>query len=162
MATEAQGDTSWADLSRLETSQREAQMNARYEQLVQMEEPERASAMKAMAEAEYALQDDQLRQFTLSRMRTLLQLSEEDARTIIASYDGAMRQLPATMAMRRVALVQSLSLEFSAEDEERLRVLVPTVFGGTPRRSIVAAMEGSPTTSQPPAKQEPWWAFWRK
>jgi hypothetical protein len=74
-----------------------------------------------------------------------------------------MQELPAQAAMRRISLVQSLSREFSAQDEDRLRELLPAVFAGAPRRSAAADVaSASIPRPAPVAKRKAWWAFWQK
>jgi hypothetical protein len=71
-----------------------------------------------------------------------------------------MQEMPATTAMRRVALVQSLVTDFSAEEEERLRELAPRVFAGAPRRATGLDRRG-PSVQTVAGRKKAWWAFWR-
>jgi hypothetical protein len=65
--------------------------------------------------------------------------------------------------MRRVALVQSLVLEFSVEEEEHLRRLFPRVFAGAPSRLTgLGREEPAPASFAAPPPKKPWWAFWQK
>jgi hypothetical protein len=157
-------DENWGSVAELGDADRDAKMFQRYQELAELEEEDRQSRMKAMATSEYALPDDKLRMTTLSRMRTLLKMEPEKAKTVISSYDVVMRSMPGNAAWRRVTLVQTLSTEFTAEEEEGLRELIPNIFAGAPRRSL--AMEANPAPSglaiDPVKKKKPFWAFWSK
>jgi hypothetical protein len=64
--------------------------------------------------------------------------------------------------MRRVALVQSLVLNFTVEEEERLRQLTPRVFAGAPSRLTGLARDEAPPSLAAPPPKKAWWAFWKK
>jgi len=158
--TSVQRDESWGGLATIDEEGRREQMTARYLELTALAEEERRVRLRAMAEAEYALPDAELRAFTLSRLQTWLALDHDKARIIASSYDAVMQGMAAPVAMRRVGLVQTLGREFSAADEDRLRDLVPAVFGGAPRRVIDPVRSPGPVELSP--KRKPWWAFWQK
>ncbi len=159
MVTQQDADQTWAALAGQETSAREAQMASRYKELAAMSEDERRTKMKAMATAEYSLPDDKLRSFTVSRMRTWINLDDATARTIADSYSAVMLSMPASVAMKRVALVQTLVMEFTPEEEEKLRELVPTVFAGAPNRKLGLDRPGGSLQTQQ-GKKKPFWKFW--
>lgn len=154
-------DKTWSDLAALDPPAREAEMLRRYTAMAHAEAATRDAEMTPMARAEYSLTDEQLRAFTLSRMRTLLALPEEEAFAVMASYEAAMRTLPGGIAMRRVTLVQSLVPQFNADEEERLRKIAPAVFAGAPRRALVLD-ETPAVTLTAQAKKKPFWMFWAK
>jgi hypothetical protein len=161
MVSEQDTDNDWARLTDEEPDSREGTMVDRYNELAGLTEEERRTKLRAMANAEYALPDDKLRLLTVSRMRAWLSLDEATARTISSSYDVVMQQMPGDAAMRRVAMVQKLVLEFTPEEEERLRVLAPRVFAGAPSRLTgLARDEVSLQTTR--GSNKAWWAFWRK
>jgi hypothetical protein len=170
---DAGADQSWAQLATLGADEREPHMRERYDELAALPEEERRRQLRAMAVAEYALPDDQLRAFTLSRLRVWVTLAPDTAQRIAADYDAVMSDMPGTVAMRRVGMVQTLAKELPAEDEERLRALVPNIFAGQPHR--LGAEPAAPAAAPPPAaesqpahpqapesRRRPWWAFWRK
>ena len=161
MVSDASLDQSWAQLSILEPAEREAQMIARYRQVAGLSEDERKSQVKSMILAEYSLPEEALRAFTISRMRTWIGLDPEVAPVIAETYDAVMQEMPATIAMKRVSLVQTLVLEFSAEDEERLRELAPRVFAGAPSRKLNLDRPNEPDLAVAPGRKKPFWAFWR-
>jgi len=158
MVREAQpGDAIWASLVELPEEERRGRMTETYGELASLAEPDRKARMLAMARAEYALSDERLRTFTLSRLRVWLSLPAETARIMAATYDAAMAQMPARAAMRHVELVQTLARTFSSGDEAKLRQLVPAVFGGVARESQPAAAVAQP---QPP-RRKGFWPFRR-
>jgi hypothetical protein len=165
MVSQEAVDIEWTGLIDAGEAEREAQMVARYTELAALSEDDRRERLKAMARAEYALPDDKLRTFTIARMRSWLQLEEEQAQRVAGSYDAVMQNMPATIAMRRVALVQTLALEFSAEDEARLRRLMPRIFAGAPSRTTGLGDAPPPlpgSRTEGAARSRPFWAFWRK
>lgn len=160
-ATEA--DQAWAKLATLPEEEREPQMAARYTELASLSEDERRQRLRAMAEAEYALPDDHLRPFSLSRLRVWLRLDPEIARTVAGSYDAVMMQMPGSAAWRRVAIVQTLAREFSLEDLQRLRSLIPGAFAEQATAlSGVPSRAPTPVEAAPSQPKKPWWAFWKK
>ena len=164
MVSQQDVDVEWASLADNDDEEaREAAMAARYTELAGLEEEERRARLKSMAKGEYSLPDEKLRPFTVSRMRTWLAMDQEKAALIAKSYDSVMLEMPAPIAMRRVALVQSLVLDFTVEEEERLRQLVPRVFAGAPSRLTGLARDEAqvPSLAALPPKK-PWWAFWKK
>jgi hypothetical protein len=88
--------------------------------------------LRFLAEAEHRLPGDRLRAVSRARMQALLEMDAElDAGVVerlVASLEAVMDSLPGALAMRRVEYVQTLSREFSAADQERLRRLVPGVL----------------------------------
>jgi uncharacterized protein (DUF2342 family) len=166
MVTPEASDQAWVELLHEPEEVRETKMVARYTELAALSADERLARMLAMARAEYALPDDELRTFTLSRIRAWLRLEPETARTTASTYDAAMQRMPGTAAMRRVAIVQTLARELPAEDEERLRELVPGVFAGQPH-AVAVRRAHEPSPAPPPAPpapavKKPWWKFWQR
>jgi hypothetical protein len=134
-------------------------MASRYRDLAALSEDDRMAKMKAMATAEYRLPDDKLRSFTISRMRTWINLEMDTARAIADSYSAVMLTMPASVAMKRVSLVQTLVTEFTPDEEEKLRELVPTVFAGAPNRKLGLDRPGESLQTQA-GKKKPFWKFW--
>lgn len=161
MVSDASPDQSWAQLSTLEPAEREAQMAERYRQMPGLSEDERKGQMKSMILAEYSLPEEGLKAFTISRMRTWITLEPEVAPVIAQAYDAVMQQMPAAIAMKRVSLVQTLVLEFSPDDEERLRELAPRVFAGAPSRKLKLDRPDGPDLAITAGRKKPFWAFWR-
>jgi len=154
-------DTGWGEISSLPEAEREAKMKARYQELAKLTDEERVNRLFAMAQAEYALNDEKLRAFTTSRMRVWISLDDTIATTVVASYDQAMDKMPGTAAMRRVALVQNLALTFSLEEQARLKVLVPKILAG---RSDVSQLAKQAAAAEAAAEKpkKSGWGPWRK
>jgi hypothetical protein len=157
-STDTVVEQAWRRLAEVSESERAEQMRARYTELASLDdEQERSNRLLAMMHAEYALPDDQLRAFTLGRLRTFMGMDSEAVGRIVHSLDTVMRQMPGTAAMRRVALVQTLTREFTPEEQHQLREMMPQVFGDQPITPPPA-----PATPVAAATSKPWWAFWRK
>ena len=152
-------EDAWARLATAQPEERSAQVQARYHERAGLPEDERRSRLDAMIRSEYALPDEQLHAMTLCRLETYLQMQPDEVRTIVASVEAVMNTLPGSFAMRRVALVQTLSREFSVEDQQRLRELVPEVFGDSGGRAVGAAPAPPPAAASP---KRAWWTFWKK
>lgn len=158
MATQLPADQQWGKLAEAEETARQSAMTARYLELAELSEEDRRERLLAMARAEYALPDAQLRLFTRSRIRTWLDIPADKVQLIARSYDAAMDKLPGRAAMQRVEIVQTLAREFSQDEVERLHTIVPRVFGLAPTEMAKASLR---PMSSPQASEKPWWAFWR-
>ncbi len=155
-------DREWGLLADLPPQEREEQMQRRFQAIAAMPEEERQTLLQAIAEVEYALPDEKLRALTVSRLRAWLQMELEQARTVANTYDKVVNSLPLSIAWRRVSLVQTLAMDFSGDEEQRLRLLVPSVFGGAGRRIAPETGGGTVPISSQLSQKKPWWAFWRK
>jgi hypothetical protein len=159
-------DQAWGGLAAASEDERQRQIQQRYTELAAMPEDERHRRLRAMAEAEYALPDVELRSFTISRLRALLSIDPDAARTITTSNDAVMKRMPGTTAMRRISLIQTLARDFTPDEQHQLRELIPGVFGDQAIGATATAATVSPSatpaggaTDQP--RKKPWWAFWR-
>jgi hypothetical protein len=159
VVTQQDSDQEWAKLADGDVAAREAQMASRYIELAALSEEERRARLKAMARAEYALPDEKLRPFTVSRMRTWINLDMATARPIADSYNAIMQEMPAGVAMKRVSLVQTLVMEFTPEEEEKLRELAPGAFAGAPSRKLGLDRPEDSLAVQV-SKKKPFWKFW--
>lgn len=123
-------DHEWADrLLNADASAWERLMIARYVDLAAMSEDDRQRRLRSMTFAEYAFADEDLRGSTLSRLRAWLTIDQDTAKKIAVSLDAVMAEMPGAVAWRRVALVQTMSREFTSRETLRLRELVPGIFG---------------------------------
>ncbi|MCH8190236.1 MAG: hypothetical protein IIC80_02665 [Chloroflexi bacterium] len=160
---EGGGDLEWTKLADLDEGERAPLLVKRYQELFDLPEKERVSRLVTMEEAVYKLPEEKIRILTISRFRVWLNLEHELGQVISKSYDAVSDTLPGPIAMRHIALVQTLSREFSAEEQDRLRMLFPRIFGSLPSVETVKVAPATPapdTTAAAPAKK-PWWAFWR-
>lgn len=157
---DAESDAEWGKLAELGEAEREGQMAARYAALAALSEEERQGQVRAMLNAEYAHPEEKRRSFAESRIRTLLNLDLEVARTVARSYDVVMNRMSAGVAMQHVGVIQTIAREFSIEDQARLRALFPEVFGDRARVGFQHATS-APTQPAQVAAKKPWWAFWK-
>lgn len=156
-------DQTWGMLGDAPEGEREAQILRRYTELASLPDIERLARVMPMARAEFDLPDDKLRAFTRSRLRAWLQMDAAAAKKISTSYASAMQQMPGTVAMRAVALSQTMAMEFHLNEQDKLRVIEPNVFG--PLRTAEAAdTRASPTPGREaaPAKKGGLWPFGKK
>ena len=135
--SDVKADQAWGMLADAEEEERRTKMLQRYTEMVALPAEERVSQMLAMAKAEYALPDDKLRAFTLSRLSAWLDMDTESVQIIAGSYDAAMLKMPGPQAMRRVSMVQTLADEFSKQQQLQLIAIVPDVFPNCYQRCIV-------------------------
>ena len=124
----ARPEDDWAALLGLGETEREEKMAELYLRLAGLSEEKRYSRMLALAQAENAVSNEELRALTFLRLRVWLQMEREAAVRVSATYDAVMKAMPGPQAIRRVALAQTLAREFSLEEQHRLSELVPTVF----------------------------------
>ena len=126
-----------------------------------LSEAERQSRVLTMAHAEYTLTVDQLKSFALSRMRVYMRLPLATGKQIAESYGAVMNQMPGTSAMRRVALVQTLARQFSAEGQAASKNLLPDIFRGVPSGIKAPQATATPESSAPAAEERErgWWPF---
>jgi hypothetical protein len=146
-------------LAEAEQEERQSKMLQRYTELSVLPGEERASQMLMMAKAEYDLPDDKLRTFTVSRLSVWLSMDTEVVQQIASSYDGAMKKMPGTQAMRRVSMVQSLADEFSREQQQQLIAMVPEVFGGLKEILSRPSIQSVPA---PASAKKSWWPFGKR
>jgi len=114
----------------------------RYRSIASLPERERMFAVRRIVDSEYTMDDADLRERTRNRLLAWLELSDEEARIVGASYDRAMQELKADAAMRRVSMVQSIFLSLPDEEQERLRECLSEAMVGPRLRP--------PTASSPP------------
>lgn len=143
----------WTELADLDESEREAVMEARYKELADLPEEERKSFLAAMEAAVYDLPDERIRSFTISRLRVWLNMDHDTAQMISGSFDTMVDDMRGSIAMRHVAMVQTMAREFSPQDQARLHDLFPRIFGAVRRTAPAPALTV--------ATKNPWWAFWR-
>jgi hypothetical protein len=142
--TDTQVWRSTHEFNALEEPVAEAVLAEVYETLASRSEEDRLSALRLMARDEYALNEADLRMFTRLRLQAWLRLSTEDAQMVAASYEHVMQELPASAAMRRVAMVQSSLANMTSLDQERLRSLLPESMTGVRLGSFSSPPDEAP------------------
>lgn len=162
-SSQESADIQWRDLVELEEQERRTLMEKRYLELATLPEEERVIRLTEMEKAVYELPEDKIRIFTISRLRVWLDIEGELGQMISTSYNSVTDKLPSNIALRHIALVQTLSREFSGEDQGRLRSLFPRVFGALPKVEQLATLSSESPSSVPDnvLTKKSWWAFWR-
>ncbi len=80
-------------------------------------------------------------------------------------YDAVFAEVSAELAMRRVAMVQTLMRDLPEEEQRRLQRLNPEEWArGASLVTLdeVAEPEAATATTPRAATRRPWWAFWRR
>ncbi len=151
----------WAGLASVAEGDRQTQMRAVLEEVLGLGEGERVEAIRSMVDAEYALPDDDLRPFTVSRLRTWLAIGADNmdgATSLARGYDAAFEKLPAAAAMRRSTTVQTVArTTLSAEEIQGLFALIPSIVQQIPRAVPSAHTQRK---EDAPAAKKPFWKFW--
>lgn len=152
----------WAGLAGMEPSERESVMAERYRILSTIPEQERQPQLIAMANVEYDLPDDMLREVTVSRLRAWLLLERDVGNAIAEAYAAAMTKLSGSKAIRRVSLEQTLARSFSPEEQVLLVEMEPRIFGAVAFAARLAGANfSSAQTPQPEPTKKRWWLFGR-
>lgn len=148
----------WAGLAGDSEGDRGARMRAILDEVLDLDEAERGTAVEGMVRAEYALDDAQLRPFTTDRLRTWLAIAQDNmsgAQSLARGYDAAFDKLGASLAMRRSSMVQTVARhDLTPEEVTGLFDLIPSIVRQVPR--------AIPPTRQfeKPERKKPFWKFW--
>mgnify|MGYP006865130010 CR=1 FL=1 len=149
----------WAGLVEKEERERESAMVQRYQELATLPDEELDAQMREMASSEYDLPDQELRDFTVSRLRAWLDLEIDTARKMADSYNRVMETLPGGKAIRQVSMEQTLARAFSPEDQALLVEMEPGIFGAVAFAARLAKVDmDTQQALQEPAKRR-WWPF---
>lgn len=155
----------WAALVSASDEGRPSEMRPILDEVMALDEEERAEAVRSMVEAEYALPDAELQAFTLSRLRAWLAIAGEDmeaAKSLARGYDAAFDRMPGGAAMRRSTTVQTVArTSLSVEEVQGLFDLIPSIVRQIPRAvppSTAGAAASSGQASM--AAKKPFWKFW--
>jgi hypothetical protein len=154
--------TDWQKIVSMDDGpERDGQIAAGLRKLPYLEGDERDAEARRLIEAEYRLDEDGLRAVTFARLRALLSLDDEGAAKVAETYDRVMNTMPGEIAFRRAAVVQTVARhEFDAEDEARLKALLPNVFGEKPAE--VSVKTPGPQEPVRPYPRRRWWQFWQR
>ncbi|HXH22091.1 MAG TPA: hypothetical protein VNN10_08680 [Dehalococcoidia bacterium] len=155
-------ETDWQKVVSLRAGpERDREIAAGLRKLPYLEGEELAIEVRRLIDAEYSLDDEGLRSVSIARLRALLELDDDGAAKVAEAYDRTMNTMPGDIAFRRAATVQTLARhEFSAEEEARLKALLPNVFGEKP-----AELSVDTPGPQAPVRKYPgrrWWQFWQR
>ncbi len=126
----------WVGLVTAKEDARQSKMKTRYNELAGLSEEERIKQVTDMARAEHELSEDLLHIFTKSRLETWINMDADKAEQVARAYDEAMKNLPGTLAMRRVGAVQTVARDLETSQVERLYELLPSLLKENPRAVI--------------------------
>jgi hypothetical protein len=154
--------TDWQRVVSMEEGpERDREIAAGLRKLPYLEGTELDSEVRKLIEAEYSLDEDGLRAVTFARLRALLSLGDEGAAKVADTYDRVMNTMPGDIAFRRAAVVQTVARhQFGAEDEARLKALLPNVLGEKPAE--VSVKTPGPQEPVRPYPRRRWWQFWQR
>jgi len=150
-------DKEWKELATLDPDAMEARMVEILNEMVSLSDEERLERRLAIARAESDLSDEDLRSYTLCRLRAWLKLESAVADRVAATMDDVMKKIPGPQAMRQIALIQTMAREFSLEDQQKLVALAPNVFGGAPVGLKADAVKAPPKVVEEPKPAKKWW-----
>ena len=142
----------WVGLLTSKEDARQSKMKARYTELASLSEEDRVKQITDMARAEHELDEDQLHVFTKSRLETWITMDAEKAESVARAYDEAMKNLPGTLAMRRVGAVQTVARDLETEKVERLYALLPSLLKENPR-AVIASLGSNVEKKPKPEKK---------
>ncbi|MEO6398199.1 MAG: hypothetical protein ABIP13_06995 [Tepidiformaceae bacterium] len=144
----------WGAIAALDQEGQNSAVFAAYSAMADTDETNRRAALRSAIDTIYGLPDANLRSLTEARLRSWLAMPPESAALVGNSFEAAMDEMPARIAMRRVTVVQSVAFAFPAEELARLQKLVPRVLGDTPL-PVPKMSKGTPS-------KRPWWKFGQK
>ena len=115
-----------------------------------------------MSGAAYELPDPELEVLTRSRLLTWVDMDREEAKVLANAFDKSINSLSGKLAMRRVAVSQTVSLKFTLEERNALAEIVPKVFDAIPgvERLKAASQQATEAVGAAAAESKPWWKFW--
>ena len=163
-----QPDATWAALAPLESEECSKGIRQCYGELLQLPAEDMTARVAALVQAEYALENTALEAMTAARLRVLLTLPQDDAGRLVAAYDQIFNQLPAKMAMRRSAVIQTVALhQFNADEVDGLFELMPSMVQQVPRMSAMTEdmdiLKAAAAEKQAAAQhRSPFWMFWKR
>jgi len=164
----------WGALAGQPASDQIPAMQEVFAELLKLDETERLVAIEEMVRAEYALDQDALKAFTESRLRSWLAMAANDLEStqeIVQGYDTVFGHLPGEMAMRRATVVQTVARNhFTTDEVGALFELIPSLVRQVPRSSGSATVSASSSSSssggaavaEAPASARPRWKFWAR
>jgi len=154
-------DRDWVALASLDAKERVEQMRERFRALFSLSDEERRARLAAMIHAEYELPDTELHEFTLSRLRAWIELAAEDreaTRALGQGYDDVFDRLPASIAMRRATILQTVAgRELTISDIDTLFDVIPGLTRQLPQKQhAIRSAEAEPVRRKERGK--PFWA----
>ncbi len=145
----------WVALASATEEVRATEMKRRYGELAGLSEEERVKQLTEMAREEYEMPEENLHEFTRTRLLVWIGMDVEQVKKVAHSYDTALQALPGTLAMRRVGSVQTVARNFTADQIDHLHAVIPSIVREMPR-VVVSSL----ATDQLADKKKAWWKFW--
>lgn len=159
-------DESWSALADIDPEAARSEMTERLRALVRLPANEQEEKLRSMINAEYALDEPRLLEFTARRLRSLVDLGLEDGKLVVEGYNNVFRDVSGDMAMRRVSVVQTVAREMSAAEVDELQHIMPSLLGQIPSMVAHHVGETGATPGSPPpvaaAAKKPAWKFWQR
>lgn len=159
----------WVALVEAPEEVRQAEVCRFHEGVAGLPESDRIKTIAAMAEAEHRLPDEKLRWLVKSHLKAWLSIPGETASVTARCHEEAMKVLPGTVAMRRIASCQTVAREFDSGQVRRLAELLPGAVGGLPSAGtpVVLLMrrptdEGERPQDEGGKPKNRGWRFWQK
>ncbi len=149
-------DDSWSALAELDEVQAQAAMTQRFQQVAGMDLEARLAKLRDMIEAEYELGDSQLLRFTGCRLRSWLELPDDQANTIAKGYNTVFEKMSGNLAMRRAGAVQTVAREMTPDEVASLHKLIPSLVSQIPTAKRIG--EPQPAAAREPEKKKK--RFW--
>lgn len=167
MTTMPLRDEDWGSIADMPEEARRAALRQMMEVLAKLPEEERQARLKKQSAIEYSLPDEKLRNIIVSRIHVWMDIDVAIARPVATSLDKVMSQTSSTIAMKRVGIVQTVAKDFPADQQIKLRDLVPSAFPQEAAKSVsiaarlrddTAAATASGVETKP--EKKPFWKFW--
>ncbi|MCB9482656.1 MAG: hypothetical protein H6674_07520 [Dehalococcoidia bacterium] len=148
----------WAGLASAADDERVGKMREVLDDVLALGDAERTSTIESMVQSEYALDEAQLRPFTISRLRAWLQVADgnmDGATSLARGYDAAFDKLGASLAMRRSTMVQTVARhDLTPEEVAGLFNLIPSIVRQVPKSTAPTRVYDKPE------QKKPFWKFW--
>ena len=149
-------------LSGLTPNDQQQELRAYFEELLQADPATQRENLTDFVKGEFSLPRDRLVPLTKSRLRVLLELEPDAARTIAKSYDDILDSLSGTLAMRRFEVVQTVASDMHDDDLERLKGLIPSIVKQISQVRTPSSTAGPPPLARTPKRGRWWWPFGRR
>jgi hypothetical protein len=148
----------WNKLAALSEADRTAQMVERFTQIHALDAGARRDSLGSIILGEDDLSNDELAEFSKSRLLAWLSMDKETAKQVAGEFQAAMDVAPGKVAMKHATIDQTVSLHFDHDQVTLLAYLDPKIFRSMPGVGSVETDE--PETPVAEEAPPPWWKFW--
>jgi hypothetical protein len=125
-----------------------------------MDDDERSRQIRKVFDAKEALSEEQKQGVVTTLITSLLRLDDAAAKRVAASYQSLLDAGAGDFAFQQTALIQTAAHDLPVEDGERLRNLLPNVFGDKPAEESVKTPGPQEPAEGYPEKR--WSTFWER